>query len=166
MDKTRKEILKEIEAEIAVLKKSVASLEEKLALFVAETQKPEPESAPIDFTGLDISDIVLPEPEVKEDLPPEDSPKELDLKQFRWSADLPSARVKNIRSGISLQDRALFIGTLFKEDFLLYDATVSALNEMETLDQAAAYLLGNFPEWNFSSDVVYNFIMAVRKKLG
>ena len=83
-----------------------------------------------------------------------------------WWQDQPGLSVKNIRSGISLYDRALFIGTLFKEDYNLYDRTISDLNALGTLDEAVDYLLRNFPDWNLKSDVVYNFIMAIRKKLG
>ena len=74
--------------------------------------------------------------------------------------------MKNIRSGISLLDRALFIGTLFKEDFALYDKTIAELNGMSTLDQAVSYIREHFPAWNLKSDVVYHFMMCVRKKLG
>ena len=49
--------------------------------------------------------------------------------------------VKNIRSGISLYDRALFIGTLFKEDYALYDKTIGELNGLSSLDEAVDYLL-------------------------
>ena len=83
-----------------------------------------------------------------------------------WRKDNPGLMVKNIRSGISLLDRAQFIGTLFKEDFALYDNTIAALNNMGSLDEAVAYIKANFPQWNLGSDVVYRFMMAVRKKLG
>ena len=83
-----------------------------------------------------------------------------------WRKDNPGMLVKNIRSGISLLDRAQFIGTLFKEDFALYDNTIAALNNMTSLDEAVAYIKTNFPQWNLGSDVVYRFMMAIRKKLG
>ena len=82
-----------------------------------------------------------------------------------WRLDKPGISVKNIRSGISLYDRALFIGTLFKEDYALYDKTISELNGLSSLDEAVDYLLERFPDWNLKSDIVYNFMMAVRKKL-
>jgi hypothetical protein len=85
---------------------------------------------------------------------------------MQWRLDKPGLPVKNIRSGISLYDRALFIGTLFKEDYALYDKTIGDLNAMTGLDEAVDYLLANFPDWNLKSDIVYNFIMAIRKKLG
>ena len=83
-----------------------------------------------------------------------------------WRLDKPGISVKNIRSGISLYDRALFIGTLFKEDYALYDKTISELNALSSLDEAVDYLLERFPDWNLKSDIVYNFMMAIRKKLG
>lgn len=87
-------------------------------------------------------------------------------KDYPWLRDVPPVRVKNIRSAISLQDRALYINTLFKEDFQLYDLTISELNALEDASQAAKYVTEHFPEWNLKSDIVYSFMMAVRKKLG
>ena len=89
-----------------------------------------------------------------------------DTERMAWRLDKPGVSVKNIRSGISLYDRALFIGTLFKEDYALYDQTIGTLNAMGTLDEAVDYLVETFPDWNFKSDIVYNFMMAIRKKLG
>ena len=74
--------------------------------------------------------------------------------------------VKHIRSGISLLDRAQFITILFKEDYSLYDSTLADLDAMETLDEAAAYVAEHFPDWNLKSDIVFSFMMAVRKKVG
>lgn len=83
-----------------------------------------------------------------------------------WRKDRPGLPVKNIRSGISLLDRALFIGTLFGEDADLYDATLQELNNMQTLDQAISYVRTHFPDWKMDSSPVYHFMMSVRKKLG
>ena len=83
-----------------------------------------------------------------------------------WRRDRPGLPVKNIRSGISLLDRAQFIGTLFKEDFALYDNTIADLNNMNSLDEAVAYIQEHFPQWNMGSEVAYRFMMAIRKKLG
>ena len=83
-----------------------------------------------------------------------------------WRLDKPGLSVKHIRSGISMYDRALFIGTLFKEDYSLYDRTIGDLDALSNLDEAVDYLATRFPDWNLKSDIVYNFIMAIRKKLG
>jgi hypothetical protein len=115
-----------------------------------------------------------PEPVVEPDpvsMPePAPAPKAVtprpETERLPWRLDKPGISVKNIRSGISLYDRALFIGTLFKEDFALYDQTIADLNTLSSLDEAVDYLLDRFPDWNLKSDIVYNFMMAIRKKLG
>jgi len=242
MENNRTEILREIEAELASLKRQFSALEAKveaLRQMPAEAETAE-ES---DFTGLEIgvSDLpeetapvaeetvvqteiepvdmdlsiddlpepepvsgpepvveavpepvveVLPEPEptpapvpepepepIPEPSPvpepePEPAPKpapavpRADTERLPWRLDKPGMSVKNIRSGISLYDRALFIGTLFKEDYALYDKTIGELNGFSSLDEAVDYLLDRFPDWNLKSDIVYNFMMAIRKKLG
>ena len=232
MENNRTEILREIESELASLKRQVLALEEKVE---ALRQEPVPEETPVeesDFTDMEIgvSDLpeaaapvveapmeevpiveAAPEPEpipepadepipvpepveepavepVIDDLPepepvpapaePAPAPAEpapvapkpvtprLETERLPWRLDKPGMAVKNIRSGISLYDRALFIGTLFKEDYALYDKTISELNGLANLDEAVDYLLERFPDWNLKSDIVYNFMMAIRKKLG
>ena len=226
MENNRTEILREIESELASLKRQVLALEEKLE---ALRQEPVQEETPVeesDFTDMEIGvsdlpeaaapvveeipaqvriDEPMPEPKsvpepveepvveaVIEDLPepeptpaptpalvePEPAPAEPapvapkpvaprpETERLPWRLDKPGMSVKNIRSGISLYDRALFIGTLFKEDYALYDKTISELNGLANLDEAVDYLLERFPDWNLKSDIVYNFMMAIRKKLG
>ena len=89
-----------------------------------------------------------------------------ETERLPWRLDKPGLSVKHIRSGISMYDRALFIGTLFKEDYALYDRTIGELDALSGLDEAVEYLTARFPDWNLKSDIVYNFIMAIRKKLG
>ena len=224
MENNRTEILREIESELASLKRQVLALEEKVE---ALRQAPAKEETPVeesDFTDMEIGvsdlpeaaapvveeipeqvriDEPAPEPEpvpepveepvvepVIDDLPepepapapapaePEPAPAEPapvapkpvtprpETERLPWRLDKPGMAVKNIRSGISLYDRALFIGTLFKEDYALYDKTISELNGLGNLDEAVDYLLERFPDWNLKSDIVYNFMMAIRKKLG
>ena len=238
MENNRTEILREIESELASLKRQVLALEEKLE---ALRQEPVQEETPVeesDFTDMEIgisdlpeaaapvvneipeqvrNDELVPEPAeepipvsefaeepipvpepveepvvepVIDDLPePEPAPAPApaepapapaepapvapkpvtprpETERLPWRLDKPGMAVKNIRSGISLYDRALFIGTLFKEDYALYDKTISELNGLASLDEAVDYLLERFPDWNLKSDIVYNFMMAIRKKLG
>ena len=85
--------------------------------------------------------------------------------KMAWRTDMPGAEVKDIRSAISLNDRVMFIGTLFREDSMLFQDTVSRLNMMSSLDTAVDYLKSTFPEWKMDSDPVYRFMMAVRRKL-
>ena len=223
MENNRTEILREIESELASLKRQVLALEEKVESLRKAPAKEESPVEESDFTDMEIgiSDLpeepaakveepvveatiepvveAVPEPEpapVVEDLPepepipapapepipapePEPTPAPApvqpkpapaaprpDTERLPWRLDKPGVSVKNIRSGISLYDRALFIGTLFKEDYALYDKTISELNGLSGLDEAVDYLLERFPDWNLKSDIVYNFMMAIRKKLG
>lgn len=149
-----------VETEPEVAEVPVAPAEEPVAepIPFAEPEEPVPADP-----------IFAPEPAPETPAVPEapSAPTPaVDTSNLPWRKDKPGIMVKNIRSGISLLDRAQFIGTLFKEDFTLYDNTIAALNEMETLDQAVEYIQQNFPQWNMNSDVVYRFMMAVRKKLG
>jgi len=174
MDKNTTVSLPEIKAEIEELHSRLKALEAKVAEYEAVPD------APADFTDIEIAVGELPEPEpvvVEDDLPEAEEPKakakaepkpkaEPVAKPFAWMTEVPAMSVKNIRSAISLQDRAMFIKTLFKEDFALYDSTISALNGMGSPEEAADYVKENFPDWNLRSDVVYEFMMAVRKKLG
>lgn len=189
MEKSQTDFVQECLAEIATLKDRIAALEEKLESFpLDEPQEVEtapedvPEDAPVDFTDMEMD---VQEPPVlaeevssstnnKADVPDETSSAkksqspatEDETAQLHWRTDKPGLRVKNIRSGISLYDRALFIGTLFKEDFSLYENTIRDLNEFVSLDQAVDYIRTHFPHWDLHSDVVYNFMMSIRKKLG
>ncbi len=132
---------------------------------------PEPEPVPEPVTELEPEPVPEPVPAPVE--APEPAPKPAapavprpETERLPWRLDKPGMSVKNLRSGISLYDRALFIGTLFKEDYALYDRTISELNALSSLDEAVDYLLERFPDWNLKSDIVYNFMMAIRKKLG
>ena len=187
MENNRTEILRELEAELAALKEKVLQFENRLeALRQLPAEEPVEES---DFTDMEIGISDLPEPEpvvepepVIEEIPeqvrndePEPEPEPVakpapaprpETERLPWRLDKPGISVKHIRSGISMYDRALFIGTLFKEDYALYDKTISELNDLSSLDEAVDYLLERFPDWNLKSDIVYNFMMAIRKKLG
>ena len=82
-----------------------------------------------------------------------------------WRTGLPGSPVRNILSAISLNDRVLFINTLFQEDPALFQSTIAQFNEMQTLDEAEAYIETHFPCWNLDSDIAFRFMMAVRRKL-
>ena len=189
MNKSDLDFLQECKKELASMKELMGAMETRLNLIqskLEDTPADVPaEADEVDFTGVElgvadpIETAPVPEPETEtEPETAETTPSEVpaapaapatsaaDTANYSWRKDNPGIQVKNIRSGISLLDRAQFIGTLFKEDFALYDSTIAALNHMETLDQAVAYIQENFPQWNLGSDVVYRFMMAVRKKLG
>lgn len=82
-----------------------------------------------------------------------------------WRKDMPGAPVRDIRSAISLNDRVLFINGLFDEDPAAFQEALTALNQMSTLDDAVEYLASGHPAWDFESEIVYRFMMALRRKI-
>jgi hypothetical protein len=146
--------------------------------------EPEPEPEPVPVPVVEAEPAPLPEvfPESDDDdLPlfaePESifeaaqkSPKArkavLDVMEDKQArrTDMPGAPVKDILSAISLNDRVQFINVLFNEDPALFQQTRSMINTMENLDQAVEYITSTF-DWDMSSQVVYRFMMAVRRKV-
>ena len=82
-----------------------------------------------------------------------------------WRTDMPGTQVKDIRSAISLNDRILFINYLFNEDPMAFQEALTKINQAGSLDEVVAYVVESFPDWNLESDVVYRFMMAVRRKV-
>ena len=82
-----------------------------------------------------------------------------------WRKDMPGTPVRDIRSAISLNDRIIFINLLFNEDAQTFVDTLSRINTMETLDQVLEYVGAEFPSWDMNSELVYRFMMAVRRKV-
>ena len=82
-----------------------------------------------------------------------------------WRTDRPGMPVKNIISAISLNDRVYLINTLFGENPLLFQETISKFNTMGSLSEALSYIAENHSDWNLDSEPVYRLMMAVRRKL-
>jgi hypothetical protein len=87
------------------------------------------------------------------------------LDKLAWRRDMPGSAVKDVRSAISLNDRILFINKLFAEDPMAFQAAIGKLNAMESLDEVVAYVKAEHSDWNLESDIVYRFMMAVRRKV-
>ena len=151
--------------ELEPVAKPVPEPVEKPADEPVEMDLPEPE--PVAEPVPEPVPTPVPEPAEAPVEEPKPAPAPLEgTERLPWRLDKPGLPVKHIRSGISMYDRALFIGTLFKEDYALYDRTIGELDALSGLDEAVDYLADRFPDWNLKSDIVYNFIMAIRKKLG
>ena len=82
-----------------------------------------------------------------------------------WRTDMPGSPVRDVRAAIALVDRALFINTLFGEDAASFINAVNAVNQMTSLDEVVEYITENYPGWDMESDIVYRFMMAVRRKV-
>ena len=82
-----------------------------------------------------------------------------------WRTDMPGTTVKDVRSAISLNDRIIFINYLFDEDPMAFQEAITQINTMTSLDQAVDYLSSGHPDWDFTSELVYRFMMAIRRRL-
>lgn len=146
--------------------------------------EPEPEAEPEIDDDLPFAETPAPEEDDDDDLPgvfdlydepvtvaakaaDEAKPilNEVMAADCAWRKDMPGSPVRDIRSAISLNDRVIFINLLFKEDAQAFVDTLAKINTMETLDQAVEYICETFPSWDLNSDLVYRFMMAVRRKV-
>ncbi|MBO7118202.1 MAG: hypothetical protein J6V81_05960 [Bacteroidales bacterium] len=186
MERTADIILAEIKEYLQKIEQSIAELESlapavpqevpsepvDLDIDLPEEAQPEPVPAPAPepepeaVPETEPIQIPEPTPEPEEELPPQ-GPAIIDVvtRKRAWEIDIPGAPVGNILSAISLNDRLLFINSLFKKDPVLFQDTIRRFNGMADLAAAEDYIQQNFPDWNLESDTVYRFMMAVRRKL-
>ncbi len=195
MENIRTMKLEEIRETLEELKARIAEVEAQLAELEADAEDiAEAAPIDISIDDLDIEPVRFePEPVVVENAKPmeaksleeaimESTGKVISINdkeekrarkavvdvmgdKFPWRTAVQGSPVKNVISAISLNDRVLFINTLFKEDPLAFQDAIAAFNSMTTLEEAEKYVFENFPEWNFSSDTVFKLMMAVRRKL-
>lgn len=112
------------------------------------------------------SDGIAPEaPAAVHDLLRMSAIKDVYARKEAWRTDMPGAPLDDIWNALSLNDRALFTNSLFREDPGLFADTLGILDSMDTLDEAVEYLSHEFPEWDMDSDLVYRFMMELRRKL-
>ena len=81
-----------------------------------------------------------------------------------WRTDMAGSPVRDLLSAISLNDRVQFINVLFDGDPVKFQQARARINAMTSLDDVVAYITENFG-WDMSSQVVYRFMMAVRRKV-
>ena len=204
MEKSRPEILSEIQETLAELKARIAEIENELAGLEQFEEEPAEEVTenPIDIS-IDDADLGVesvpesesePEPEPEPVPGPETEPAAglledevpaaprtsindrqeryarktvMDVmgQKLAWKSAIPGTPVKNVISAISLNDRVLFINTLFKEDPMAFQEAIAAFNGMSSFAEAEEYVRTRYPEWNLDSDLVFRLMMAVRRKL-
>lgn len=141
----------------------------------APAPEPEPESEPViepvidsnDEEGLLLDGAVQPKASINDRQERKVKKAVMDVmgQKLAWKTAMPGTPVKNVISAISLNDRVLFINTLFKEDPMAFQETISAFNAMSSFDEAEEYVRTHFPDWNLNSDQVFRLMMAVRRKL-
>ena len=184
LEETEPESESDVEPELAE-ESEPEPAEEPEPEFVEEPEpEPETEAEPEIDDDLPFAETQTPEEEDDDDLPGVfdlyDEPMTVAAKaadeakpilnevmaaDCAWRKDMPGSPVRDIRSAISLNDRVIFINLLFKEDAQAFVDTLAKINTMETLDQAVEYICRTFPSWDMNSDLVYRFMMAVRRKV-
>ena len=82
-----------------------------------------------------------------------------------WKTDMPGAPVRDIRSAISLNDRVLFINRLFIEDPISFQDMLSKIINMTSIEEVIEAVVAEHPDWDLGSEIVYRFMMAVRRKI-
>ena len=134
--------------------------------------EPEPETLSVEEEPVVEPEVISeepaePAPAILNDVQPSSDVPVIDamLDKHAWRTDMPGTAVKDIRSAISLNDRILFINFLFNEDPMSFQETLTKLNSMASFDEAATYMMTAFPHWNWESDTVYRFMMALRRRL-
>ena len=183
MENRHQQILSEIKSLMASVRVQLEQLDVKMAEL---QQSFEPQSIVIEPTDFSIDDITsveglasLPELQTVVEIEPVavEQPVIADKVASRqavidamaskqaWRTDMPGSPVRDVRAAIALVDRALFINTLFGEDAASFINAVNAVNQMTSLDEAVEYIAQNYPDWDMESDIVYRFMMAVRRKV-
>lgn len=158
------ELVEEIQVEEIQVEEAPESIEDVLRDLPAAVEEETVEEEDDDLPGV----FDIPEPvTVADKASVEAKPilNEVITADYAWRKDMPGTPVRDIRSAISLNDRVIFINLLFKEDAQAFVDTLSKINAMETLDQAVGFVCASFPEWDLSSELVYRFMMAVRRKV-
>ena len=112
-------------------------------------------------------EIFQPEPAVRPVQKTVEKPAVIDVmtEKQTWRTAMPGSPVKDVRSAIALMDRVLFINNLFGADAMAFQEALNQINQMQSLDEAVEYLAAIHPEWDFNSQTVYSFMMAVRRKV-
>ena len=63
-----------------------------------------------------------------------------DAREKTFSPKIPSERIENLKSAISINDKFMFINELFDGNLREYNETIESLNGFSNLDQAADFL--------------------------
>jgi hypothetical protein len=91
----------------------------------------------------------------------------LNEKYSRTGNDISSrinlSPLSDIKSGIGVGDRFLYIKELFQSDNNLYDSSINTLNQLGSMDEALNYIDSTF-DWDPESPTVQTFLNLVKRR--
>ena len=157
-----------VEEPVAVDPVLEAPVAEEPVAVEPEVEDPAGDMPEDDLPFFDVpEEIFQPEPVTQTVNTPVDKPAVIDVmtEKHAWRTAMPGSPVKDVRSAIALMDRVLFINNLFGADAMAFQEALNQINQMQSLDEAVGYLTTTHPEWDYNSQVVYSFMMAVRRKV-
>ena len=169
LNMTAPEVLVTAEQIVEDVVEEVAETEvEPVAEVMIEPVQDGDASADDDLPFFDVpEEIFQPTPVVQTARKTVEKPAVIDVmtEKQAWRTAMPGSPVKDIRSAIALMDRVLFINNLFGADAMAFQEALNQINQMQSLDEVVEYLAALHPEWDFNSQTVYSFMMAVRRKV-
>lgn len=72
--------------------------------------------------------------------------------------------ISDIRSAITLKEKAEFLNNLFDGDYNKMDQAIVRLNHSANLENALSYIKGNFAQWNEDDEYVQKFMALVYRR--
>ena len=167
---TAEQIVEDVVEEVTEteVEATVEEVAEPVAEVMIEPVQAEDANADDDLPFFDApEEIFQPEPVVCPVQKTVEKPAVIDVmtEKQTWRTAMPGSPVKDVRSAIALMDRVLFINSLFGADAMAFQEALNQINQMQSLDEAVEYLAAIHPEWDFNSQTVYSFMMAVRRKV-
>ena len=78
--------------------------------------------------------------------------------------DMNHSKIRSLREGIGLNDKFLMIRDLFDGDNEAYDEAISALDEMESMDDCMIHIIENYA-WNPDSEGSKFIMQLLERKL-
>ncbi len=155
----------DLEIDVEEVVEEIVEVQEIPMEAPAEEPVAEPETEPVAEDDDDLPFAEIPTMALKAAEAAKPTVNEMMSSGCAWRRDMPGAQVKDVRSAISLNDRVIFINLLFNEDAQGFVDALTKINSMENLDQVVEFVTGAFPEWDMDSELVYRFMMAVRRKV-
>jgi hypothetical protein len=75
-----------------------------------------------------------------------------------------NARITNLRKHLNINQRFMFINSLFQGDEQAFDRTLEHLESIESADEALSFLTHKFSQWEDSSEEVQEFLQLVQRR--